>query len=46
MMFSVTDIAGLNAISRPILDNAANAIAGMTLRARMDTTDKDAIFPS
>ncbi|HHJ06501.1 MAG TPA: UPF0261 family protein [Anaerolineae bacterium] len=34
MMFSVTDIAGLNAISRPILDNAANAIAGMVLHKR------------
>lgn len=31
MMFSVTDIAGLHAISRPIFRNAANAIAGMVL---------------
>jgi uncharacterized protein (UPF0261 family) len=31
MMFSVTDIAGLNVISRPILANAANAIAGMVM---------------
>ncbi len=31
MMFSVTDILGLNTISRPILSNAANAIAGMVL---------------
>ncbi|MFO0925144.1 MAG: Tm-1-like ATP-binding domain-containing protein [Pirellulales bacterium] len=30
MMFSVVDVAGLNAVSRPILANAANAIAGMT----------------
>jgi uncharacterized protein (UPF0261 family) len=29
MMYSVTDIAGLNRISRPILRNAAYAIAGM-----------------
>jgi uncharacterized protein (UPF0261 family) len=31
MMFSVADIAGLNLISRPILANAANAIAGMVI---------------
>ncbi|OSD03691.1 UPF0261 domain protein [Trametes coccinea BRFM310] len=29
MMYSVVDIAGLNDILRPILDNAAGAIAGM-----------------
>lgn len=29
VMHSVTDIAGLNRISRPILRNAANALAGM-----------------
>jgi len=29
IMFSVTDIAGINAINRPIFENAANAIAGM-----------------
>lgn len=32
MMHSVTDILDVNAISRPILQNAANAIAGMALR--------------
>lgn len=32
MMHSVTDVLGLNVISRPILRNAANAIAGMVLR--------------
>lgn len=32
MMYSVTDVLGLNVISRPILRNAANAIAGMALR--------------
>jgi len=32
MMHSVTDVLGLNVISRPILRNAANAIAGMALR--------------
>ena len=32
MMHSITDVLGLNVISRPILRNAANAIAGMALR--------------
>jgi uncharacterized protein (UPF0261 family) len=32
MMHSVTDVLGLNVISRPILRNAANAIAGMVMR--------------
>jgi uncharacterized protein (UPF0261 family) len=35
-MHSITDILGLNLISRPILRNAANAIAGMTLRSQPD----------
>ena len=29
MMYSVTDVAGLNRISRQVLGNAANALAGM-----------------
>ena len=29
MMYSVTDVAGLNAISRKVIGNAANAVAGM-----------------
>ena len=29
MMFSVTDIAGIHAINRPIFENAANAVVGM-----------------
>ena len=33
MMYSVTDVAGLNRISRRILANAANALAGMILHA-------------
>lgn len=33
MMYSVADIAGLNRITRKILSNAANAIAGMMLGA-------------
>lgn len=32
MMHSVTDILDVNTVSRPILRNAANAIAGMVLR--------------
>ena len=32
MMYSVTDIAGLNSISRKVLANAAHALAGMVLR--------------
>lgn len=37
MMHSVTDILGLNAISRPILRNAANAIAGMVLGSQPES---------
>ena len=33
MMYSVTDLAGLNRISRRVLANAANALAGMILHA-------------
>ena len=29
MMYSVTDVAGLNRISRRVLGNAAHALAGM-----------------
>jgi uncharacterized protein (UPF0261 family) len=36
MMHSVTDILGINVISRPILRNAANAIAGMVMRAQVE----------
>jgi len=31
IMYSVTDIAGLNRVSRPILRNAAHAVAGMAV---------------
>jgi uncharacterized protein (UPF0261 family) len=31
MMYSVTDMAGLNRISRRVLGNAAHAVAGMML---------------
>ena len=33
MMYSVTDVQGLNGISRQILGNAANALAGMILNS-------------
>ncbi len=33
MVYSVTDVAGLNRISRQVLGNAAHALAGMMLRA-------------
>ena len=36
MMHSVTDVLGLNAISRPILRNVANAVAGMVLRLQVE----------
>ena len=32
MMYSVTDLAGLNRISRKVLGNAANAVVGMALK--------------
>lgn len=39
MMFPVTDIAGLNRLSRVILANAAHALAGMMLRPAPVSTD-------
>lgn len=39
MMFPVTDIAGLNRLSRTILANAAHALAGMILRKPPAVTD-------
>ncbi len=40
MMYSVTDVAGLNAISRQIIGNAAHAIAGM-VRDRLPAENAD-----
>lgn len=41
MMYSVVDVAGLNAISRRVIGNAANAAAGMALGAvSSDASDK------
>ena len=39
MMYSVTDVAGLNRISRRVIANAAHAIAGMVAGATPDATD-------
>lgn len=43
MMYSVTDVAGLNSISRKVLANAAHAIAGMVTHTLAPTDDKAAI---
>ena len=43
MMYSVTDIAGLNSISRKVLANAAHAIAGMVTHTVAPVEDKPAI---
>jgi uncharacterized protein (UPF0261 family) len=40
MMYSVVDIAGLNAVSRKILSNAAAAICGMVTRREIDLSDE------
>jgi len=41
MMYSVVDVAGLNAISRRVIGNAANAAAGMALGAvPLEASDK------
>lgn len=39
MMYSVVDIAGLNAISRKVIGNAAHAVAGMYLNAITESPD-------
>ncbi len=39
MMYSVTDVQGLNSISRAVLANGANAVAGM-VKARLDDQAK------
>ncbi len=43
MMYSVTDVSGLNRISRVVLGNAAHAIAGMATRSIPQATVKAAI---
>ncbi|MDO1708285.1 Tm-1-like ATP-binding domain-containing protein, partial [Escherichia coli] len=39
MMYSVTDVSGLNVISRKVLKNAANQIAGSIYFNREDKVD-------
>lgn len=39
MMYSVTDVAGLNRISRQVLGNAANAMAGMVANPIPESAD-------
>ena len=43
MMYSVTDVAGLNRISRVVLGNAAHAIAGMATHKAPDAQTRPAI---
>lgn len=43
MMYSVTDVAGLNRISRVVLGNAAHAIAGMAMHRVPESSTKPAI---
>lgn len=44
MVYSVTDIAGLNAISRKVIGNAAHAAAGMALwQVPQSTTDRPGV---
>ncbi len=43
MMYSVTDVAGLNRISRVVLGNAAHAIAGMAMHKVPEAAVKPAI---
>ena len=43
MMPTVTDLAGLNRISREVLANAAGAIVGMTLRPALPKIDRPAV---
>jgi uncharacterized protein (UPF0261 family) len=44
MMHSVTDVQGLNSISRQVLANGANALVGM-VEARLDAKARDAAPP-
>src|SRR6202023_2707723 len=45
MMYSVTDVQGLNSISRQVLANGANALVGM-VKARLDAHPARAREPS
>jgi uncharacterized protein (UPF0261 family) len=43
MMYSVVDVAGLNAVSRRVLGNAAGAVAGMVQHQTSPADDKPAL---
>jgi uncharacterized protein (UPF0261 family) len=43
LMYSVVDVAGLNAVSRRVLANAAHAMAGMVLHRPVDRESRPAI---
>ncbi|MEJ2869944.1 Tm-1-like ATP-binding domain-containing protein [Actinomycetospora sp. OC33-EN08] len=43
LMYSVTDVAGLNRISRVVLSNAAHALAGALSAPPVDTVDRPAL---
>ena len=44
MMYAVVDVAGLNAISRKVIANAAHAVAGMALNSvKKETADKPGV---
>ena len=43
MMYSVTDVAGLNSVSRRVLGNAAHAVAGMAAHAVPDAEHAPAV---
>lgn len=43
MMYSVVDVAGLNAVSTVVLANAANAMAGMTLHKKPQSLSRPTI---
>jgi uncharacterized protein (UPF0261 family) len=45
MMYSVTDVQGLNSISRQVLANGANALVGM-VKARLETRAAKVLEPS
>lgn len=40
MLYSVVDMQGLNRVSRPILENAANAMSGMVRSVRCESEDQ------
>ncbi|WP_257170314.1 ABC transporter permease [Bradyrhizobium sp. SRS-191] len=45
MMYSVTDVQGLNSISRAVLSNAANALAGMVAARQQPSAAVDRATP-